>query len=211
LFDNASVQQSPRFLNLQEGRDKRFSFEFRYGLCWAHRFSCDTTQPGSLGRRQEVLVRRSDKEITDRSHIDRIIRGSQVCHLAFALNDQPYVVPLSFGYDGEAFYFHTARRGKKIDFIAANPRVCFECVRDVRLVTSPDDPCGWSFSYESVVGYGTISELTSHEHKANALSQIVLQCSRREWDFASTNLDSVRVWRLPVESVTGKRSPQKEP
>jgi nitroimidazol reductase NimA-like FMN-containing flavoprotein (pyridoxamine 5'-phosphate oxidase superfamily) len=155
-------------------------------------------------------VRRSDKEITDRSHIDRIIRGTQVCHLAFAFDDQPYVVPLSFGYDGEALYFHTARRGKKTDFIAANPRVCFECVRGVRLLTKPNDPCDWSFSYESVVGYGTIAEVTSEEDKAYALSQIVFHCSGREWDFASTDLDSVRVWRLPVESVTGKRSPQNE-
>jgi hypothetical protein len=156
-------------------------------------------------------LRRSDKEITDRSHIDRIIRGTQVCHLAFAVDAQPYVVPLSFGYDGEALYFHTARRGKKIDFISANPRVCFACVRGVRLVAEPGDPCEWGFAYESVVGYGTISELMSSEHKAYALSQIVLQCSGRDWDFASTNLDSVRVWRLPVESVTGKRSPPKGP
>jgi hypothetical protein len=164
-----------------------------------------------LDRRQEVFLRRSDKEITDRSHIDRIIRGSQVCRLAFAVDDQPYVVPLSFGYDGKALYFHTARRGKKIDFIAANPRVCFECERNVQLLTNSSDPCGWSFSYESVVGHGTISELVSHEDKAYALSQIVHLCSGREWDSASTNLDSVRVWRLPVESVTGKRSPPRGP
>jgi nitroimidazol reductase NimA-like FMN-containing flavoprotein (pyridoxamine 5'-phosphate oxidase superfamily) len=152
-------------------------------------------------------LRRSDKEVTDRRHIDGIIRNSHVCHVAFALDDQPYVIPLSFGYDGEALYFHTARRGKKIDCISANPRVCFACERNVRLVANANDPCDWSFSYESVVGYGTISELTSREHKAYALNQIVLQCSGREWDFASTNLDSVRVWRLTIESVTGKRSP----
>jgi hypothetical protein len=159
----------------------------------------------------EAVLRRSDKEITDRSQIDRIIRGSQVCRLGFALNDEPYVVPLSFGYDGEALYFHTARRGKKIDFISANPRVCFELERNVQLLISPDEPCSWSFSFESVVGYGTISELTSHERKAYGLSQIVLHCSGREWGFGSSNLDSVRVWRLTVESVTGKLSRPKRP
>jgi nitroimidazol reductase NimA-like FMN-containing flavoprotein (pyridoxamine 5'-phosphate oxidase superfamily) len=123
------------------------------------------------------------------------------------MDGQPYIIPLSFGYDGEALYFHTARRGKKIEFIAANPRACFAIEQNVELVTTPGDPCGWSFSYESVVGYGTISELTSHKLKANGLNQIVLQCSRRGWDFGSMNLDAVRIWRLEVESVTGKRSP----
>jgi hypothetical protein len=77
----------------------------------------------------------------------------------------------------------------------------------VQLVTTVDDPCEWGFSYESVVGYGTISELTSHDQKAYGLSQIVLQCSGREWAFESADLKSVRVWRLLVECVTGKRSP----
>jgi nitroimidazol reductase NimA-like FMN-containing flavoprotein (pyridoxamine 5'-phosphate oxidase superfamily) len=155
-------------------------------------------------------MRRSDKEVTDRADIDRIIRGSQVCHLAFARGNEPYVVPLSFGYDGESLYFHTARRGTKINFITANPRVCFELERGVELVTNPENPCGWSFSFESVVGYGTASEITSLEDKVSALSQIMIQYSGREWDFDRADIESVRVWRVPVESVSGKRSQRKE-
>ncbi|MGD2148463.1 MAG: pyridoxamine 5'-phosphate oxidase family protein [Anaerolineae bacterium] len=152
-------------------------------------------------------MRRSDREITDRSDIDAIIRGAQVCRLAFARGDEPYIVPLSYGYDGAAFYFHTARRGRKIEFIAANPRVCFEVEGEVMATPDSEDACEWGFSYESVVGYGTISELTSPDGKAYGLDRVMLQYSGREWGFASSNLDSVRVWRLEVESVTGKRCP----
>jgi len=152
-------------------------------------------------------LRRSDREITDRSDIDGIIRGAQVCRVAFARGDEPYLVPLSFGYDGEAFYFHTARKGRKIDFIAANPRVCFEVEGHVEATPDLDDACEWGFSYESVVGYGTISEMTSADGKAYGLDQIMRQYSGREWGFASANLNNVRVWRLEVESVTGKRCP----
>jgi nitroimidazol reductase NimA-like FMN-containing flavoprotein (pyridoxamine 5'-phosphate oxidase superfamily) len=154
-------------------------------------------------------VRRTDREIADRSEIDRIIHGSQVCHLGLARDDEPYVVPLSFGYDGEALYFHTARRGKKIDFFAANPRVCFEFEREIQLVADADDACGWTFAFESVVGYGTISEITSPELKARALNQIMLQYSDREWTFNEADLESVRTWRVLVESVTGKLSERK--
>ena len=64
-------------------------------------------------------VRRDDKEIASRSEIDDIIRGCKVCHLGLAVDGEPYIVPVSFGYDGEAVYFHTAPEGKKIDFIGS--------------------------------------------------------------------------------------------
>ena len=42
-------------------------------------------------------------------------------------------MPVSFGYDGAALYFHTAPKGRKIDFIEANNRVCFEFEANVAL------------------------------------------------------------------------------
>ncbi|MFH0778167.1 MAG: pyridoxamine 5'-phosphate oxidase family protein [Candidatus Eisenbacteria bacterium] len=47
-------------------------------------------------------MRRSEREIRSRPEIDEIIRGSQVCRLGLALDGRPYVVPVSFGYDGSA-------------------------------------------------------------------------------------------------------------
>ncbi|MCK5794940.1 MAG: pyridoxamine 5'-phosphate oxidase family protein [Anaerolineales bacterium] len=58
-------------------------------------------------------MRKKDKEITDRKTLDSIIRNAKICHLACCLNDQPYVIPISFGYDGKTIYFHTALIGKK--------------------------------------------------------------------------------------------------
>jgi len=64
-------------------------------------------------------MRKKEKEITRREELDHIIHNSLICHLSCSLNDQPYVVPLSFGYDGNAVYFHTAPEGKKIDILSA--------------------------------------------------------------------------------------------
>lgn len=155
-------------------------------------------------------MRRTDKEIADRSEIDAVIRGSDVCRLAFAVADEPYVVPVSFGYDGLNLYFHTADAGRKIDCIAANPRVCFELERDVRLVTHPERACKWSFSFESVIGYGTVHELRSPEEKAAGLDHIMAHYSGREWRFDPVVLASTRVWRVAIHSVTGKRAVHKD-
>ena len=45
--------------------------------------------------------------------------------LACARDDQPYVVPIHFAYDGEGLYGLTTA-GQKIDWMRSNPRVCLE-------------------------------------------------------------------------------------
>lgn len=151
-------------------------------------------------------MKRKEREITDPAAIDDIIRGCEVCHLAFAVDNQPYVVPVSFGYHGTYLYLHTAGEGKKIDCIAANPRVCFSMERNVRLVTDDSKACKWTFHFESVVGFGKIEELTDPGDKAHGLNQIMVHYSGREWPFEPHELDSARIWRISVDSVTGKCS-----
>jgi nitroimidazol reductase NimA-like FMN-containing flavoprotein (pyridoxamine 5'-phosphate oxidase superfamily) len=151
-------------------------------------------------------MRRTDKEMTDRAEIDTVIRGSEVCRLAFAVHNEPYMVPMSFGYDGGHLYFHTARSGKKIDCIEANNRVCFELERGVELVENDRRACDWTFAFESVIGFGTITEVVEPDEKTIALNHIMEHHSGRRWELGSDEVNGVRVWRLAVESMTGKRS-----
>ena len=45
------------------------------------------------------------RKIIKREEIDHIIRGSLVCRIGLAANNSPYIVPLSFGYDGKNIFF----------------------------------------------------------------------------------------------------------
>src|SRR6185369_11154280 len=132
---------------------------------------------------QGNLMRRTDKEITDPKAISRIIGQCQVCRVGLSKDNRPYIVPVSFGYDGSALYFHTAKTGMKIDFIYASPCVCFEFEHGVRPVPHETDPCNWTFSYQSVIGYGTVRELTDPVEKVAGLRRIMKQYSEKEWTF----------------------------
>jgi hypothetical protein len=154
-------------------------------------------------------MRRHDKEINSRQEIDEIIKRADVCRLAFARDNEPYLVPVSFGFDGESIFFHTAPSGRKIDFIEANSRVCFELEANVALVKNSEDACAWTFSFESLIGYGRVVELRSPEEKDHALNQIMLHYSGREWEIPAHRTATTRVWRIDIESVTGKRSQEK--
>ncbi|MEE4273229.1 MAG: pyridoxamine 5'-phosphate oxidase family protein [Thermoanaerobaculales bacterium] len=155
-------------------------------------------------------MRRSDKEIADRPEINEIIHGCHVCHLALAVNTEPYVVPVSFGLEGESVYFHTAKHGKKIDMMTSNPRVCVQFERGVELVADGDDACSWTFCFESVIGFGTVVELLDEAEKTRGLNHIMMHYSGRIWSFEERSLASTRVWRIDLDELTGKRSGRKE-
>ena len=151
-------------------------------------------------------MRRSDREITERLEIDKIIQKSEVCRIAFANNNKPYLVPVSFGYDSKSLYFHTAGQGKKIDYIEANNYVCFEFEGDTALIMHPDKGCKWTYTYESVIGYGDIKELLSGEEKSAGLNHIMKHYSGTTWEFDPKEIERTRVWKISIDSMTGKCS-----
>jgi hypothetical protein len=154
-------------------------------------------------------MRRTDKEITDRVLISQIIEGCQVCRLGLARENIPYILPVSFGYDGTTIYFHTAKEGRKIVFMAANNRVCFEFERGVELIRHDSNPCKWSFSFQSVIGYGTVWELTDTTEKLEGLNHIMRHYSGRDWPISAKDAEDIKVWRIAIESLTGKQSKDK--
>ena len=119
-------------------------------------------------------MRRTDKEITDQELISQIIEQAQVCRLGLAKDNIPYILPVSFGYDGMAIYFHTAREGRKIEFMTANDRVCFEFEHGVQLIRNDSNPCKWTFSFQSVIGYGTVRELTGLSERTAPHTRVYL-------------------------------------
>lgn len=151
-------------------------------------------------------MRRSDKEINDAGVISQIIGNCQICRLGLAKDNIPYILPVAFGYDGGALYIHTAQAGRKIEFIEANQTVCFEFEQSVSLKPHESDPCAWSFSFRSVIGNGTIRELTAPDEIIKGLNLIMKQYSKREWNLTRESSAALRVWKISIESVTGKQS-----
>lgn len=151
-------------------------------------------------------MRQKDREITDPAVISEIIRGSQICRLGLAKDNRPYIVPVCFGYDGEAVYFHTACKGKKIDCFQTNKQVCVEFEKDVRILPHKQNACNWSVSFQSVIGQGVITELLAEDDKRQGLGWIMKQYSGKKWEFDPKVLKITRVWKITFEKLTGKQS-----
>src|ERR671917_571359 len=73
---------------------------------------------------------------------------------------RPYLVPLAYGYDGEAVYAHSGP-GRKLDLMRSEPRVTFE-------VDEAEAPDRW----RSVIAEGTFEEIADPRQRDAALQVI---------------------------------------
>jgi nitroimidazol reductase NimA-like FMN-containing flavoprotein (pyridoxamine 5'-phosphate oxidase superfamily) len=150
-------------------------------------------------------MRLSEREITDHAAIEAIIRSSLVCRLGLSDENRPYIVPLCFGYQDRALYFHGARKGKKIDMIRKNPHVCFEFDLNSG-VEEAESACKWGVSYQSVIGSGKASFVDHHEEKKKALEIIMSQYGEGDFTFSDDIVEKTGIIKIDIEEMTGKES-----
>jgi len=148
---------------------------------------------------------RKDKEIIDINEIERIIKKATYCRIGLVDDDEPYIIPICFGYEGNALYFHGALEGRKVELIKKNNKICFEIDTDVEL-TKAEGPCNFAMRYRSVIGVGKACFLESDEEKSHGLGVIVGHYTEGDFTFPKETLDKIVVVRIDIESITGRKS-----
>ena len=158
-------------------------------------------------------MRRSEREVSDIGAIEEIINTADVCRIAFADNNTPYIVTMNFGYTNDPeqiLFFHCANEGRKLEMIRKNKFVCFEMDTDHKIyVRSGKDGrkgCNWGMKYRSVVGYGNISIITETEAKKTGLDFIMRHYGdENEYVYDEKVLANTTVLRLDITEITGKK------
>ena len=144
-------------------------------------------------------------EIVDQKIIESIILKAKICRLGLADGDQPYVIPMSFGYRDNALYFHTGKKGKKMEILQKNNRVCFEMEVDLEIVPA-DNPCKWNMCYRSVVGYGRAVILEDPGEKRKGLDVIVTHYGGSPVVYDEKRVNGLAVIKVAIDRMTGKES-----
>ncbi len=150
-------------------------------------------------------MRRKEKQVKEQSKIESMIKKALVCRLGLVDDPSPYIVPMSFGFQNNTFYFHSARKGKKIDLIQKNPNVCFE----IDLIGRPieaEQACDWGMAFQSIIGHGTAIFIKGTEKKKKALDIIMSQYSDKPFDFPEKMLAATAVFKIQIDRLTAKQS-----
>lgn len=143
-------------------------------------------------------------EITDMDEIERIIKKAICCRIALVDDDEPYIVPICFGYEKNNLYFHGALEGRKVALIKKNNKICFEIDIDVEVVEA-SNPCDWSMKYRSIIGVGRAYILENDEEKSHGLNLIMKQYTEGDVSFPKSVLNSVLVVRVDIKSLSGRQ------
>lgn len=155
----------------------------------------------------KVAMRKAKMQITDQAQVQAIVEQGNLLRLAMCKDGQPYLVPMNYGYHQGHLYMHTGQKGLKMDFLAANPRVCFEISQNVEFVTN-ELPCKWDMNYQCVVGFGRASIVEDQEEKITALSAIARSCGHGgDLEFPPEKVRQVAVIRVEIDDLTGKQNP----
>lgn len=139
-----------------------------------------------------------------RAECDQLLARTTVGRLACARENQPYVVPVDFAFDGSYFYGFTTL-GQKVEWMRSNPLVCFE----VDEVTN-------QYQWTSVVAFGRYEELPDEREYAVARQRAYAFLQKRAmwWEPAYISKEhrdqphslTPIFYRIRLDSMTGHRA-----
>jgi len=154
-------------------------------------------------------MRKKEREVTGTAEIGSIIKASDVCRIAFADGNTPYIVTMNFGYQGgdeKKLFFHCATEGRKIEMMKKNNFVCFEMDTGHSIV-SGSQACDYTMNYSSVVGYGHLNIVKETEERIKGLNHIMHHyAGSGEFCYRPSSLEKTLILRLDITEMRAKRS-----
>lgn len=154
-----------------------------------------------------------ERQITDQQQILHILDTAKVLHLGLAVDNEPYVVPMNYGYTVEngklVLYLHSALQGKKLDMIRRNPNVFFEMDCDL-MPFEGEKPCQYGLVYSSIMGRGKAQIVEDVEEKMKAMTVLMKTQTQKDFEFNDRLVSIVAVIRIDTAEYTAKMRPLPE-
>lgn len=149
--------------------------------------------------------RRKDRAMMDPGEMESLLNRGAVGQLALTTEDGPYVVPVNYLFADGCVYIHSGPKGRKIESLHADPRVCF-LVDEVGPQVTWQHGCGISQIYESVMCFGRAEFVEGLEEKRRILEMMARKFVPADSlpALLDANIQNTRVIRIRVEWMTGK-------
>jgi len=152
-------------------------------------------------------MRRKEKQVSDISVLHNVIYNAKICRIGLVNDNLPYVIPMSFGFDGTYIYFHSAISGEKVEILKKNNHVCIEFEHNISIIEH-EKPCNWGADYLTVVVHGTAEIMVDPAKKSYGLNQIIshYKVGTQEYLFSDEELKTVLVYKITSKEIIGKIS-----
>jgi nitroimidazol reductase NimA-like FMN-containing flavoprotein (pyridoxamine 5'-phosphate oxidase superfamily) len=169
--------------------------------------SLNSTNPAPTPRTR--VVREPQRAVYDRDTVNQILDEAFLCHVGFVVEGQPYVIPTSYGRDGDTLYIHGSAASRMLRNLDKGVPVCVTVTLLDGLVLARSI-FNHSMNYRSVVILGTATLVNNDDpaEKLAALRALSEHIIPGRWDDSrqpnEKELKATSVLRLPISEFSAK-------
>ena len=153
------------------------------------------------------VVREAHRGAYDRETIYKILDEGFVCHVGFATEGQPFVIPTLYARVGDAIYFHGSAASRMLRGAANGIAVCITVTLTDGLVLARS-VFNHSINYRSVVALGKAALVTEPAEKLEALRAFTNTIVPGRWTDArqpnEKELKATSILKLALTEVSAK-------
>jgi nitroimidazol reductase NimA-like FMN-containing flavoprotein (pyridoxamine 5'-phosphate oxidase superfamily) len=167
--------------------------------------SLKTSNPTPTPRTR--VVREPQRAVYDRDTVNQILDEAFLCHVGFVADGQPFVIPTSYGRDGDVLYIHGSAASRMLRNLDQGVSVCITVTLLDGLVLARS-VFNHSMNYRSVVILGTATLVDDPAEKLAALRALSQHIIPGRWDDSrqpnEKELKATSVLRLPITEFSAK-------
>ena len=153
------------------------------------------------------VVREPQRAVYDRDAVNQILDEAFLCHIGFVADGQPFVIPTSYGRDGDVLYIHGSAASRMLRNLDQGAPVCITVTLVDGLVLARS-VFNHSMNYRSVVILGAATLVADPAEKLSALRALSEHILPHRWDDSrqpnEKELKATSVLRLPISEFSAK-------
>jgi nitroimidazol reductase NimA-like FMN-containing flavoprotein (pyridoxamine 5'-phosphate oxidase superfamily) len=143
----------------------------------------------------------------DAETVYQILDHGFVCHVGFAVDGQPYVIPTNYGRSGDTLYLHGSAASRMLKTLSGRVPLCVTVTHVDGLVLARS-AFHHSVNYRSAVILGTARLVDAPAEKLEALRVFTEHVMKGRWEDVrqptEQELKATSVLALPLEEVSAK-------
>jgi len=163
----------------------------------------DTQMPTARTR----VVREPERGVYDLETVYRILDEGFLCHVGFAVDNQPFVIPTSYGRKGASLYIHGSAASRMLRQMKDGVAVCVTVTLLDGLVLARSI-FNHSMNYRSVIILGKATLVDEPGEKLAALRVLSEHILPDRWDDVrqpnERELKATSVLHVPIEEYSAK-------
>jgi len=153
------------------------------------------------------VVREPQRAVYDRDVVNRILDEGFICHVGFAVDGQPFVIPTSYGRHEDVLYIHGSAASRMLRNVSGGIPMCVTVTLLDGLVLARSI-FNHSMNYRSVVVLGTGRAIEDREEKLAALRLLSEHIVPGRWQQArqpnEKELKATTIIRVPIREFSAK-------